>query len=93
MKIPKSFALHGHTYSVTIVPASHWKIEDAVAVYISTERRIEILKRRKELMEQAFMHELMHAVFDAMGEDKLFRNERVVDLTASLLHQAFTTSQ
>jgi predicted SprT family Zn-dependent metalloprotease len=44
-------------------------------------------------VEQTFCHELTHSILYAMGELKLYANEKFVDLFGHLLHQALTTQE
>lgn len=92
MKIPKSFRLLGQTYTVEVVLPQDWKNEDAVGIFRPHMRRIELLfNSSREALEQAFFHELTHAALNAMGKDKLYKDEAFVDLLAGLFHQALTT--
>lgn len=94
MKIPKSFALHGTTYSVVIVRPEEWEGEDEDVGYFIPMRCVIVLKAvNRQLMEHTFCHELVHAIVNAMGEDKLYRNEKFVDTFAGLLHQALLTAE
>ncbi|MGC4018911.1 MAG: hypothetical protein QM793_06595 [Muricomes sp.] len=43
------------------------------------------------LKEQVLMHEILHAVFDLLGLDKLAENEKKVQSIATALHQVFST--
>jgi hypothetical protein len=40
---------------------------------------------------ETFYHELVHIILDAMGEDKLYSDERFVSLFGRLLHQVDKT--
>lgn len=43
------------------------------------------------LKEQVLMHEILHAVFDLLGMEKLALNERKVQSIATALHHVFST--
>lgn len=43
------------------------------------------------LKEQVLMHEILHAVFELLGMEKLALNERKVQSIATALHQVFAT--
>ena len=43
------------------------------------------------LKEQVLMHEILHAVFELLGMEKLAMNERNVQSIATALHQVFAT--
>lgn len=45
----------------------------------------------KSLKEQVLMHEILHAVFDLLGLDKLGEDEKKVQSIATALHQIFST--
>jgi hypothetical protein len=44
-------------------------------------------------LAHTFLHEALHFMLDAMGENKLGNNEKFVDLLSGLMHQMLTTSQ
>lgn len=43
------------------------------------------------LKEQVLTHEILHAVFDLLGLDKLAEDEKKVQSIATALHQVFST--
>ena len=43
------------------------------------------------LKEQVLMHEILHAVFELLGMEKLAMNERKVQSIATALHYVFAT--
>jgi hypothetical protein len=45
----------------------------------------------KDDQVETFYHELVHIILDAMGEDKLYSDERFVSLFGKLLHQIDST--
>lgn len=91
MRIPTSFPLFGDSVRVEIVPLEEWKhATDDVAVWTPFTGTISLRDDLKcEKREQAYFHEMVHAILDGMGH-KLSRNEAFVDQFASLLHQAIT---
>lgn len=95
MIIPKSFKLFGHTITVEYDDTLHQK-EDFVGLAEYRNNKI-ILDNNKTRMqsqiEQTFFHELIHFIFEALGEIELQKNEKIVDLIAQLLHQAFDTME
>jgi hypothetical protein len=93
MKIPATFNLLGNVIAVTIIDAKDWKEKDCVGFYNSFVSEIAILKRSSTLMEHTFLHEMMHAVLTAMGQDKLSKNEAFVDMSSGLIHQALSTAK
>lgn len=89
LRIPSGFTLLGREYTVRIVDAKQWTEHDAVGTYQPAEALL-LIKRQsdKDLMYWAFLHETVHAIFDALNEHDLYQNEKLVDLFAGLLHQA-----
>lgn len=47
---------------------------------------------KQQTVEQAFYHEVVHVILDAMHERKLSTDEKFVDLFSALLHQIMVTS-
>lgn len=94
LRIPKGFSLLGREYTVRVVPAKEWTEEGAVGTYQPAEALL-LVKRQAdtELMYWAFLHELVHAIFDALNENDLYQNEKLVDLFAGLLHQALKSAR
>lgn len=45
----------------------------------------------KTMKEQVLMHEILHAVFDLLGYDKLAADEKKVQGIATALHQVLTS--
>lgn len=58
--------------------------------YLTNEIRID-KNMPKSLKEQVLMHEILHAVFDLLGLDKLAEDEKKVQSIATALHQVFST--
>ena len=102
MQIPKRFKLHGQTIEVkedpNLLDSHDW---NGAASYRRGE--ISILPssptspRKPGQIEQTFCHELVHHLFYAAnakaGDNWLHKDEEMVDLIASLLHQAITTAE
>ena len=93
MKIPRQFKLLGHVYKVTVVPKTEWAMEDAVAFLDDTNRQICILKTSKQMQEHSYLHEAVHAILNAMGRDKLSKDEAFVDTFSGMLHQVLTEAK
>jgi hypothetical protein len=92
MRIPKRFRLLGQEYTVEVLQSERWPEEsDCVGIFRPNTHEI-ILRHNKSrsAIEHAFLHELNHAILNAMGRDKLYKDEAFVDLQAALLHQALT---
>ena len=89
--IPKSFRLMGNTIRVKIIPEKDWTDDDAVGLWNSQTLTIHVRSgMADQRMQQAFCHELVHAILDAFAHP-LSRDEAFVDTFAGLLHQAWTT--
>ena len=94
MKIPKRFNLLGQEYTVDVVLPQDWNRDDCVGIFTPSSRKIQLLfNKYRPALEQAFMHELAHAVFNFVGRDELYKDEALVDLVAGLTHQALTTGK
>lgn len=50
-------------------------------------------KRMDQRDEHAFLHEVVHAILISMGENKLSKDERFVDVFSGLLQQFFNTKE
>lgn len=97
MSIPKSFKLLDQTFTVAIVDDLAFA-ENASGQTRYRENLILIQGNvpgwpiSRERQEQVFWHELMHLVLSLSKNDKLSDDEDLVDLCASLIHQAITTA-
>lgn len=102
--LPKSFKLFAQTITITSNERDFIESADRVALASYRTNEIQInpmfLYKNQEQLEHAFLHELMHFVLyyaqDAYRKDLdelMHRQESFVDLTANLLHQAFTTME
>ena len=50
-------------------------------------------KIRDDVQEETFYHELVHAILQTLGNDKLSANENFVQSFGTLLHQFIVTSK
>jgi hypothetical protein len=92
MIIPKTFEVFGHVirvgYSETVSNES-----DAVGLAVLRENKIVIQRHGKQKPMTAdqvghtFYHELVHTIFDKLGEDDLNKNDQLVDLIGQCLYQ------
>lgn len=62
----------------------YWQ-PDIQTIYLQKNTRKRPTSR--EVQEQAFLHEVVHAMLNNLGYDKLSANEKLVDQLASLIHQ------
>lgn len=94
--IPGKFYLGGSKIDVVFVEQVSGEGKDIDGMAMYSKSRIEI-KNDKEYSdsykEWVFFHELIHHVFNSIGEDEMKHNEKLVDQVALLLHQAFTTME
>lgn len=87
MKIPKQFELGGMTWSVE-------QIDDLADLgrCLRDAQKIHIKKNEKaQTKQQAFCHELVHAIKFTMGETD--HDEKEVDILGTLIHQFLKTSK
>lgn len=100
MKIPESFELIGKTYKVMMVDDLTYSSGDRMVGQIQYDPatiRIQTnnsaLARSEDSVLITYWHEVVHAVLSDMGEEKLSKDEKFVDLFASMLHQINKTSK
>lgn len=93
MKIPTQVCLLGYTLKVKIIAEDDWPHEDAVGIFYPDKQEIQIVRATPDMMGHAYLHELTHAILNAMSEDRLYKNERFVDTFSGLLHQALCTAR
>lgn len=91
--IPKSFELAGQQYTVAIEPNLH--TGNLAGQIIYKEGRILISDdiKNHDYRAVTFFHELMHAIFFALGKDDLRADEELIDAMASLMWQFVKTSK
>lgn len=95
-QIPSKFKLGGSTIDVAFVDQITGEGSDVDGMAMYARRRIEIKNdsgSTQEYKEWVFFHELVHHVFNALGENELKSNEKIVDQVALLLHQAIVTME
>ena len=51
------------------------------------------IERHSDDIQQTILHEIMHAILHSMNEDELSKNEKFVDIFASIFHQIITTNE
>ena len=95
---PKEFKIFGQTikikYKDTLVQESDQVGQAGFRTNeIILQRNGKNIFRPIEQMQQTYLHEVMHMIFNQIGECELRDNEKVVDLIANALHQVFTTSK
>ena len=98
IKIPKRFKIFGQTIEVEFVDDLVQSHDNRGEAYF---RRNKILiqedckgvRTTREQIEQVFLHEVIHIVFNELREDVMRDNEPLVDRIASALHQVFQTAE
>lgn len=102
MRIPTKFKLLGRTinvvYSSTLINddglLGQAKYDDGLILLQSDEKGMPI---SQDLLEENFLHELIHHIFRIAGDSKfdppLNKREFLIQRVAGLLHQAFTTAE
>lgn len=97
MRIPKQFQLLNRWYSVeTFVPGCdpddpEGKNDPPKGLTTIDRRKIYLnpaANADREDLEHTFLHELVHAILNGMGETRLSDSEKFVDVFAAMLHQA-----
>lgn len=90
MKIPKTFVLGGTTWVVEQVET----LPGCMGLCNNQEAKISILKSlNKDVKEQTFFHELIHAIMFSMGKPGESHNEEFVDGFGTFLHQFQLTNK
>ena len=96
--IPTTFQVFGHEFKV-IFTDSLVQDDEAVGMYRHNKHLITIQNNSngagmmESRQEQTFYHELVHCILDQMGEEKLYHNEKFVDLFSQCLHQMLKTAK
>lgn len=93
MKIPKTFMLGGQTITVETKDMID-NNPDIHGQALYDEQKIKMLTKLKgDYRDVVFTHELVHHILNKMGEYKLRKDERFVDLFATFLHQYMKTAE
>ena len=97
--IPDEFQILGHTVKIQRVDSidspegiTHLGYSDYQVCLLSIRNSDDELELCESCIEQTYLHEVVHFILGAMGEDKLNDNEKFVDTFAGLLHQILKTS-
>jgi hypothetical protein len=95
-QIPSKFQLGGSTIEVAMVDQITGEGRDIDGMAMYAKRRIELKndpESTKQYKEWVFFHEVVHHIFNAIGESDMMQNEKLVDQIALLLHQAIVTME
>lgn len=92
MIIPASFKLYNQTIKVVykrdlIDKKQAFGLWDYNKNLIQLQQSTRKHKLTKEQIESTFIHEVVHACLDLMGEHKISENEKFVSSFSNLLHQ------
>lgn len=98
-RIPKSFQLGGHTFTVKMVEEEEMLRrtgdQEAYGLFVPDELSVYLLKPsrklKRSLVLQTFWHEFYHAMFWVANHD--WTNEALVDQCGHLTHQMLTTAK
>lgn len=93
----KGFTIGGKRYTVKVLD----NIEDncCLGIVHAPVARIELARLydgeeiAEDIMEQTLYHEVVHAILDELGYDKLSSDEKFVQSFSLLLHQFETTKK
>ncbi len=90
MKIPKQFTLGAITWEVV----QKDNLLGAYGASYNGKGKIEILSELpKQIKEQTFCHELVHAILFSLGNAQEAHDEKFVDSFATMLHQYLNTAK
>jgi hypothetical protein len=93
VNIPSQFQILGHTITVEIIPLDEWEHSDCTAYYAPERDKIYVRAHHTEsLMKHAFWHEVMHAMFNLLNRDTLYKREVLVDNLGAVLAQILDTA-
>jgi hypothetical protein len=99
MKIPSSFTLGGHTFTVEMISGSRLKKlagQEALGLTIFQELKVYVHNPTRSVsrsvVEQTFWHEYGHCILWVMGHQD-YDNEDVVDRFGHLMKQYHDTVQ
>ena len=98
MQIPTEFQVFGQHWKVIYDPKLRHDTDNVGEA--SYRDNVIVLQSAAEgnpripcLIEQSFLHELVHVILDCMSEHKLRADEKFVDVFANLLHQALDSAR
>lgn len=97
MKIPETYTLGGIQRNV--IKKQTLDSEDCYGFYDSVTKDILIAETsegkriKKEEKELTYLHELVHAILDVMGEKRLYSNEKFVSSMSTFLYEALKTAK
>ena len=93
VKVPKRFTLLGVQYTVEVIPPTKWRHPECVGYFDQNRGVVQIKKAAPDITLQTYFHELVHLILTSANREDLSGDEGLVDLMASLIHQALATSE
>lgn len=97
MKIPKSFKVAGKTYEVRLDCDKRLLEQKIVGQCSYPSCTIKLncfsdnIKQSKECVQHTYLHEVWHAIWNALGEDELRSDERRANAFSELLLQVLNS--
>ncbi len=94
--IPDKFQLGGATINVEKVKQITGESSECDGMALYCKSKIELKEDETfsiDYKEYIFYHELVHHIFNAMNENELRKNEKIVSQFATFLHQALKTME
>jgi predicted SprT family Zn-dependent metalloprotease len=89
MKIPKTLKIGNLTYKIEYIE-DKFEEPDFYGRGWMKEQRIKLNPNLKqELLEQTFIHEIMHQILDAGSYDEESKNEKLVETLTNGIYQVF----
>ena len=96
LRIPKEFELLGHTIIIEWNDNLEFD-EEAYGLAECIKNKIILQKPNKQYgvtqVEETFLHEVIHLIFDNTSHRKESKNEILVDIIASLIHQMLISAK
>lgn len=98
MKIPKKFKLFGTTYTVVfdderLEHEDSYGLHEAPQTLITLAKAYRGVKYSDDFVIDSFYHEKAHALLYSMGEFKLNKNEKFIEVLGKLLRQSDETAE
>lgn len=93
MNVPSKFKILGVTYTVSVIDPDKWADPTCVGTFDPMTNSIMALKQAPDVTFHTAWHEICHAMLHAMGMDKLYRDEKFVDLLGGMIAQVIATSE
>lgn len=98
MRIPESIALMGHTFDIVwddrlVHNHEALGLTDYRNFLIKLQPNTEQYPIPDSLINQVYLHEVLHCIFDILHLEDMKNDEKLVDNIAGLLNQALNNTQ